>query len=87
MTNFIAQSFIFGNWRRWWGSGQSHAASEHERLLITLQKLVDNCEVESDADALPLMSDRYYAIARAAREGRYKIQADRIAQRLLQDAV
>ncbi|MEZ5709550.1 MAG: hypothetical protein R3E02_09215 [Blastomonas sp.] len=79
MSNFIAEG-----WRRLWRGGQHKAQAERERLLIMLDSMVAECEREAQGlNDQALLSGKYYAVARAAREGRYAIQPDRIAEVLL----
>lgn len=58
---------------------------DRARLIGLLDTLVDECDrdadmVDGDAALLP---DRYYSLARAAAQGHYRIEPDRIAERLL----
>ncbi|WP_373488902.1 hypothetical protein [Blastomonas sp.] len=57
---------------------------ERARLLGLLGALVDECDSESAAlDDQPLMPGRYYSVARAASLGHYRIEPERIAERIL----
>lgn len=70
-----------------WGqdSGQD---SDRARLLGLLDMLVDECDRDADltgglVEDTILLPDRYYSVARAAAQGHYRIEPERIAERLL----
>ena len=57
-----------------------------EKLIGLLDLLVDECDreaLEVDDDALP--PDRYAALAREAAKGLYRIEPERIAERLMRN--
>jgi hypothetical protein len=58
---------------------------DRARLLGLLDMLVDECDRDADLieDDVALMPDRYYSLARAAAQGHYRIEPDRIAERLM----
>lgn len=57
---------------------------DRERLIGLLDMLVDECDREADLiDDVTLLPDRYYSLARAAAQGHYRIEPERIAERLL----
>lgn len=66
-------------------SGQD---SDRARLLGLLDMLVDECDRDADltgglVEDTILLPDRYYSVARAAAQGHYRIEPERIAERLL----
>jgi anti-sigma28 factor (negative regulator of flagellin synthesis) len=80
--------FIMQKWQKFWGHNLAAEPDRHEKLLITLHNMVENCsDGAGDQAPLPLMSNRLQAIECAAREGRYEIQPERIAERLLAAAI
>ncbi|WP_430386707.1 hypothetical protein [Blastomonas fulva] len=57
---------------------------DRDRLIGLLDMLVDQCDREADLiDDATLLPDRYYSVARAAAQGHYRIEPERIAERLL----
>jgi hypothetical protein len=57
---------------------------DRERLIGLLDMLVDECDREGHViDDVTLLPDRYYSVARAAAQGHYRIEPDRIAERLM----
>ncbi|WP_439468909.1 hypothetical protein [Blastomonas fulva] len=57
---------------------------DRHRLIGLLDMLVDQCDREADLiDDATLLPDRYYSVARAAVQGHYRIEPERIAERLL----
>lgn len=57
---------------------------DRERLIGLLDMLVNECDSEIDLiDGATLLPDRYYSVARAAAQGHYRIEPERIAERLL----
>lgn len=57
---------------------------DRERLIGLLDTLVDECSREASMiDDVALMPDRYYSLARASAQGHYRIEPERIAERLL----
>lgn len=82
------REFITQYWHRLRGTAPVIAMDAHQRLLVSLDDLVEQCDTMPDIETagLPLLSDRYYALVRAAREGHYPIQSERIAECLLEQA-
>lgn len=66
-------------------SGASGAVtSECARLIEMLDIMVAQCEREAElVDDDGLMPDRYYALVRATEQGHYRIEPERIAERLM----
>ncbi|MFN3473489.1 MAG: hypothetical protein ACK4ZW_05525 [Blastomonas sp.] len=57
---------------------------DRDRLIGLLDMLVDECDREAGLiDDATLLPDRYYSFARAAAQGHYRIEPERIAERLL----
>lgn len=57
---------------------------DRDRLIGLLDMLVDECDREAGLiDDATLLPDRYYSFARAAAWGHYRIEPERIAERLL----
>ncbi len=55
-----------------------------DRLISLLDTLVDECDREArDVDDDGLMPDRYASLAREAAKGLYRIEPERIAERLM----
>lgn len=59
-------------------------SADRVRLIGLLDMLVDECDREADMIGnVTLLPDRYYSVARAATQGHYRIEPERIAERLL----
>lgn len=57
---------------------------DRARLIGLLDMLVHECESEAELiDDATLLPDRYYSVACAAAQGHYRIEPERIAERLL----
>ncbi len=57
---------------------------DRARLIGLLDMLVDQCDRDADCvEDAALMPGRYYSLARAAAQGHYRIEPERIAERLL----
>lgn len=66
------------------GRAIDRPSGDRARLIGLLDMLVDQCDREADlVDDVTLLPDRYYSVARAAAQGHYRIEPDRIAERLL----
>lgn len=65
--------------------GAPEPSPDRDRLLGLLDMLVDECDRDADLvdHDVALMPDRYYSLARAAAQGHYRIEPERIAERLL----
>lgn len=64
--------------------GAAQPSPDRARLIGLLDTLVDECDREADLiDDATLLPDRYYSVARAASQGHYRIEPERIAERLL----
>lgn len=79
MIGFLAQKG-FGLF----GRSNPQPSPDRERLIGLLDMLVDECNREADlVEDQALMPDRYYSLARATAQGHYRIEPERIAERLL----
>lgn len=66
------------------GRSSERTSPDRARLIGLLDMLVDQCDREAGlVDDATLLPDRYYSVARAAAQGHYRIEPDRIAERLL----
>lgn len=66
------------------GRSIDRPSADRARLIGLLDMLVDQCDREADlVDDVTLLPDRYYSVARAAAQGHYRIEPDRIAERLM----
>jgi hypothetical protein len=66
------------------GRSAPQPSPDRDRLIGLLDMLVDECEREAGLiDDATLLPGRYYSLARAAAQGNYRIEPERIAERLL----
>lgn len=79
MIGILAQKGL-GIFRR----NSAQPSPDRDRLIGLLDMLVDECDREAELiDDVTLLPDRYYSVARAAALGYYRIEPERIAERLL----